>query len=180
MGEPASNPSNAYIEKARTLYTDPLLVWATNKAVESLNQLSNENISEYVDKTRTKLFKNELILFIQNFGVGWVMQEVYGAVEDLGKTTNERLKGMDFTIQEKKSNNIDSDVTNTKLRISQVAKKYGLDVVNKRCACPFHSGENKTSLSLNDEKNIFYCFSCGSKGDIFTFIKMLENLKKNG
>lgn len=41
--------------------------------------------------------------------------------------------------------------------------------------CPFH--EDKTpSFSVNDQKQIFYCFSCGRGGNVFNFIREIEGL----
>lgn len=41
--------------------------------------------------------------------------------------------------------------------------------------CPFH--DDKTpSMSISDKKNVFYCFSCGTGGDIFTFVMLYTGL----
>jgi len=41
--------------------------------------------------------------------------------------------------------------------------------------CPFH--EDKTpSFSVNDQKQIFYCFSCGRGGNVFSFLREIEGL----
>ena len=41
--------------------------------------------------------------------------------------------------------------------------------------CPFH--EDKTpSFSVNDQKQIFYCFSCGRGGNVFNFLREIEGL----
>lgn len=41
--------------------------------------------------------------------------------------------------------------------------------------CPFH--EDKTpSFSVNEQKQIFYCFSCGKGGNVFNFIREIEGL----
>lgn len=66
---------------------------------------------------------------------------------------------------------------NENLKISEVAEKYGLNVKNNMCVCPFHD-DNKASLSLSDEKNVFNCFGCRAKGDIIEFIKRMENGQK--
>ena len=41
--------------------------------------------------------------------------------------------------------------------------------------CPFHE-ERTPSFSVNEQKQIFHCFSCGRGGNVFSFIMDLENL----
>ncbi|AFO52381.1 DNA primase [Candidatus Mycoplasma haematolamae str. Purdue] len=41
--------------------------------------------------------------------------------------------------------------------------------------CPFHD-DNKASLSVSEEKNIFKCFSCGVSGDAISFVMRKESL----
>ncbi|WP_412936949.1 DNA primase [Lactiplantibacillus plantarum] len=41
--------------------------------------------------------------------------------------------------------------------------------------CPFHE-EHTPSFSVNEQKQIFHCFSCGRGGNVFSFIMDLENL----
>lgn len=40
----------------------------------------------------------------------------------------------------------------------------------QRIPCRFHD-EEKSSMSVNIEKGIFYCFYCGAKGNYVTLIK---------
>ena len=40
--------------------------------------------------------------------------------------------------------------------------------------CPFHE-ERTPSFSVNEQKQIFHCFSCGRGGNVFSFIMDLEN-----
>ncbi|HLR92356.1 MAG TPA: DNA primase [Atopostipes sp.] len=41
--------------------------------------------------------------------------------------------------------------------------------------CPFHE-DNTPSFSVNEQKQIFYCFSCGRGGNVFSFLKEIEGL----
>jgi DNA primase len=41
--------------------------------------------------------------------------------------------------------------------------------------CPFHS-ERTPSFSVSPEKQLFYCFGCGTGGDVITFIMEIEQL----
>lgn len=41
--------------------------------------------------------------------------------------------------------------------------------------CPFHE-DNTPSFSVNESKQIFYCFSCGRGGNVFNFLREIEGL----
>jgi DNA primase len=49
---------------------------------------------------------------------------------------------------------------------SVVLKQRGKNFVG---LCPFHS-EKTPSFTVNSEKQIFYCFGCGTGGNVFTFM----------
>ena len=42
-----------------------------------------------------------------------------------------------------------------------------------QCLCPFHNDRNP-SMHLNDDKGLYYCFSCGAGGDLFHFVQQHE------
>jgi len=43
-----------------------------------------------------------------------------------------------------------------------------------KALCPFHS-EKTPSFSVHREKQVFHCFGCGAGGDVFEFVKRIEN-----
>lgn len=50
---------------------------------------------------------------------------------------------------------------------------------NYKAKCPFHN-ERTPSFSVSPSRNAYYCFGCGEKGDIFTFVQRLEGLDFRG
>lgn len=51
-------------------------------------------------------------------------------------------------------------------------KRNGSDYV---CLCPFHR-EKTPSFHISSDKQLYYCFGCGSGGNIIDFIMKIENL----
>lgn len=45
-----------------------------------------------------------------------------------------------------------------------------------RCLCPFHDDRNHPSMSVSGEKNVFYCFTCGAGGDVFSYIMQRDSV----
>lgn len=67
-----------------------------------------------------------------------------------------------------------------------IARSSILDVISKRVkmkkqgnnyfgCCPFHN-EKTASFSLNEKKQIYYCFGCGATGSVVTFLMQYERL----
>lgn len=120
-------------------------------------------------------------LCTKNYGVPFILECLENAIYNLGKSTEERLREFgdikDFLkIKNKKPMTNNYPI----LVISELAtERYSLDVdpVKLRCACPIHKGKNKTSFVFDNDKNRFSCFSCGAKGNIVEFVKLMEEIK---
>ncbi len=46
---------------------------------------------------------------------------------------------------------------------------------NYQGLCPFHS-EKSPSFSISPDKGVYFCYGCGAKGDVITFVRDLEHL----
>ena len=183
MAEPFAKPTKEQVEKARELYGDPLLYWATNCTVKWLNEIANGKSS---DPNPLRSFYRECRLIIRNEGVDKALNEFCKAVEDVANDTwtdfvmpdfneKEDIKGKGIVVKGNARRNIDANI-----KISQVAKSYGLKVRGKMAVCPFHDDKDP-SLSFDDKKNIFHCFGCNTSGDIVEFKRLLmEREERNG
>ena len=49
---------------------------------------------------------------------------------------------------------------------------------NYWAVCPFH-GDTNPSLSVSETKQVFNCFSCNTKGDVFSFVQMYKHISYN-
>ncbi len=74
----------------------------------------------------------------------------------------------DYFLQELKSRCDISDVVSSYVNL----KRRGRNLVG---LCPFHS-EKTPSFNIYPENGSFYCFGCGTGGDVITFIMKIENL----
>lgn len=70
------------------------------------------------------------------------------------------------------------DTIKDRLSITDVVGTYvKLDKAgaNLRGLCPFHQ-EKTPSFMVSPARNSYYCFGCGAKGDIFSFVEQFEGL----
>lgn len=61
-----------------------------------------------------------------------------------------------------------SDVLGSYIKLEKAGANY-------KARCPFHN-EKTPSFFLSSSRNTYYCFGCGAKGDIFTFVQEFEGL----
>ena len=61
--------------------------------------------------------------------------------------------------------------------VAVVSEHVALKRVGRRWQglCPFHN-EKSGSFSVNAEEKLYYCFGCGAKGDVITFVREVEHL----
>ena len=72
------------------------------------------------------------------------------------------------SINETASRNNLVDVVSSYVRLKRTGTSYvGL--------CPFHR-EKTPSFHVSEDKQLFYCFGCGTSGNIFDFVMKIENL----
>src|SRR5574343_974218 len=74
------------------------------------------------------------------------------------------------------------DLIKEKLGVADVLASYiKLEKAggNFRAKCPFHN-EKTPSFFVSPDRGTYYCFGCGAKGDIFTFVQEFEGLDFRG
>ncbi|MDP3875221.1 MAG: DNA primase, partial [bacterium] len=76
----------------------------------------------------------------------------------------------------------DVDTIKEKLDIAEIVSGYiKLEKAGTsfKARCPFHN-EKTPSFFVSPVRQSFYCFGCGAKGDIFTFVEEVEGLDFRG
>lgn len=75
---------------------------------------------------------------------------------------------------------IDVDALRRDYSVSYVASRLGLRLIKSgvefKTLCPFHA-DHDPSMTINDEKGIFKCFSCGTGGDVIEFVAKLRGVE---
>lgn len=75
---------------------------------------------------------------------------------------------MNPTVQKIKERLSIVEVVSSYLTLEKAGKNY-------KAKCPFHN-EKTPSFSISPDKGIYYCFGCGAKGDIFSFVEHFEGI----
>ncbi len=60
------------------------------------------------------------------------------------------------------------DVISSYLSVQESGKNY-------KARCPFHN-EKTPSFFISPDRGTYYCFGCGAKGDIFSFVQQFEGI----
>ncbi len=75
--------------------------------------------------------------------------------------------------------------------VQQIKERLGIEEVvgtyiklekagkNMKARCPFHN-EKTPSFIISPDRGSYYCFGCGAKGDIFSFVQEFEGLDFSG
>ncbi|MBU6427128.1 toprim domain-containing protein [Patescibacteria group bacterium] len=76
------------------------------------------------------------------------------------------------TVEEIKAKLTIEDVIGSYVKLEKAGKSF-------KARCPFHN-EKTASFFVSPERGGYYCFGCGAKGDIFSFVEQFEGLDFRG
>ena len=79
---------------------------------------------------------------------------------------------MNSPVQQIKERLSIEDVVSSYIKLDQVGSSL-------KARCPFHN-EKTPSFFVSKDRGNYYCFGCGAKGDIFTFVEEFEGLDFKG
>jgi DNA primase len=75
---------------------------------------------------------------------------------------------MSTTVEKIKEKLTIEEVVTSYIKVERAGK-------NLKARCPFHN-EKTPSFYISPDRGSYYCFGCGAKGDIFTFVEQFEGL----
>lgn len=58
--------------------------------------------------------------------------------------------------------------------IEDYLRDQGVELRHGRATCPIHRGGNPGAFSVDAERQVFHCFSCGAGGDVIALCQKLE------
>lgn len=65
-----------------------------------------------------------------------------------------------------------ADVIQSYIKVEKAGKNF-------KAKCPFHQ-DKSPSFSISPDRGLYYCFGCGAKGDMFTFVEEFEGVDFKG
>ncbi len=69
---------------------------------------------------------------------------------------------------------LDKEHVRNALPFETLLQHYNIIIVNGHMlSCPFHGDDSKPSATIKN--NFFYCFTCGAKHDVFSFVMDMES-----
>ena len=176
MAEIFSKPTNEQVEKLREFLGDPLGWYLMGCAIKSIEKSDPDKFDMWENRFAEWKFLTRRMLW--RFGLFQIVEHVYCLNE---KNAEEYWSNfVPPTEKTEKEISIDPNakLLKDKVRITDIAKKYGLKVHGNKAVCPFHADTNP-SLTFSDSKGVFRCFGCQARGDIIKFVQMLEDVKNN-
>lgn len=85
----------------------------------------------------------------------------------------DQIKNKKISIQQNGTKNKVIEQIRNKIKISKVLSDIGIDVCRNPTACPFHTSTGGRCLSFTED--LWNCFHCGKKGDIFSLVMELNH-----
>ncbi len=80
----------------------------------------------------------------------------------------------EYTTTERYSLRRAIEVLKAEISIEDYLHDHSVEVRCNRARCVVHGGDNPTSFSINPEKQLWYCFSCGEGGDLIDLVEAVE------
>jgi len=158
------------------MFADRQLKKFINEIIDNKNKLPDDKL---VWKQLTKCM-------VRNYGVGIVFEQIDESICELVDERwleNKYPKGFtseDWVYPKKKSAikiNLKRSRTrkliNDNLKITEVAKNYGIIIKGKKALCPFHE-DKEPSLIFYEKTNTFKCYGCSARGGIVELIRRCE------
>jgi putative DNA primase/helicase len=108
------------------------------------------------------------IVFIEYSLIEQLLKPLGYNEPDLKKTLEE-----DCIMVEVRPNDPTIDLIKRQISVPDLLSDYGIPTSKNPTECPLHSSKGGKCLSFNQE--LFNCFHCGTKGDIFSLCQAKEN-----
>lgn len=181
MAEIWPRPTKKMIDELYGDLEDPIVFYLLRKHVNDIICLNSSKIrSNFIlwDELTRKLIKAGKGAFLTVelekavYDISDEQNNDDNIKKDIKSQNNNYVKTISGELKKDKSN---SELAK-KIKITEIAKRYGIEVKRNMCVCPFHH-DKSPSMSLSDNKGMFHCFSCQESGGIKKFVKKLEEMR---